>query len=182
MQGLRDDFLAGAVLAGDQNVGVGGADAGDRLQHGLHGGRGGDEFRTALGPEQAVFRCQTFGLLQRAMQFDLRAQDGEQAFVLPGLLDEVARAAAHGFDRQFHVAPCGHDDDRNSAVEGDDFREQIEAFLSGGRVARVVQIDQHRVVRTAERERLAHQAGERAVSTAYPCGRSSNSMASRICC
>ena len=35
------------------------------------------------------------------------------------------------------------------AVEGDDFREQVEAFLAGGRVARVIQVDEHRVVELA---------------------------------
>ena len=52
------------------------------------------------------------------MQFDLRAQDGQQALVLPRLLDEVARAAAHGFDRQSDVAPRRHDDDRQCCCRG----------------------------------------------------------------
>ena len=83
-----------------------------------------------FGAQQSGFRFQLLRALQSAMQFDLGAQDGQQAFVLPRLLNEVARAAAHGLDRQSHVAPGRHDDDRNAAVEGDDLREQVETFLS----------------------------------------------------
>ena len=80
------------------------------------------------------------------MQFDLRAQNGEQPFVLPGLLDEVSRSAAHGFHRKFDVAPGGHDDDRKIAVERNDFRKKIQAFLARRGVARVVEIDQQRII------------------------------------
>ena len=83
------------------------------------------------------------------MQFDLGAQNRQQAFVFPGLLNEVARAAAHGFDGQPNIAPGGHYDDRNAAVEGNDFGEQVETFLAGGGVAGVVQVDQYGVVELA---------------------------------
>jgi hypothetical protein len=41
VQQLGDDLLAGAVLAGDEHVGVGGADLRDQFEHRLHGGRAG---------------------------------------------------------------------------------------------------------------------------------------------
>ena len=166
MQRLRDDFLAGAVLSGDQNIGVGRSDAGDRFQHGLHGRRVGNEFGPALGAEQSILRLQAFGLLQSATQFDLGAKDRQQPLIVPGLLNEVARAAAHGLDGEFHIAPGGHHDHRNAAVERDDFGQQIEAFVAGSCVARVVQVDQERIVgvsvSTAPRRA---SAGERTVST-----------------
>ncbi len=149
VQSLRDDLFAGAMFAGDQYVGVRRTDAGDGLQHGLHGGRGGDEFGPAFGAQQSGFGFQLLGALQGAMQFDLGAQDCQQALVLPGLLDEVASAAAHGFDRKSNVAPGRHDDDWNVAVEGDDFRKQVETFLAGGGVARVIQVDEDGVVELA---------------------------------
>ena len=96
--------------------------------------------------------------LQSAMQFDLRAQDRQQALILPWLLDEVARAAAHGFDGQSDVAPRGHHDHRDAAVEGDDLREQVKAFLARGGVTRVVQVDQDSIVKFAG-QRLAHRGG-----------------------
>ena len=36
MQRLRDDFFAGPVLSGDDHVGIGRSNAGNRLQNGLH--------------------------------------------------------------------------------------------------------------------------------------------------
>ena len=58
VQQLGDNLLAGAVLAGDEHVGVGGADLRDQLEHRLHGGRAGDELRHAFGAEQAIFKLQ----------------------------------------------------------------------------------------------------------------------------
>ena len=80
------------------------------------------------------------------MQFDLGAQDRQQAFVLPRLLDEIASAAAHGFDGKSNVAPGRHDNDRNAAVEGHDFGEQVETLLAGGGVAGVIQVDENGIV------------------------------------
>ncbi len=146
MQSLRHDFFAGAMFAGDQHIGVGRANTRDGLQHGLHGRCGGDEFRTAFGAQQARFGFQLLRPLQGAMQFDLGAQDCEQAFVLPRLLDEIAGAATHGFDGQPNIAPGRHHDHRHAAVESHDFREQVETFLAGGGVAGVIQVDEHGIV------------------------------------
>ena len=72
------------------------------------------------------------------------------------------RAAAHGLDRQAHRAPGRHHDDRQRVVGGADAAEQIEAFLAGCRVARVVQIDQDHVVLAAfERPQDARQGNPR---------------------
>ena len=64
------------------------------------------------------------------MQFDLRAQDGQQPLVLPRLLNEVARAPAHSLDRQPDIAPSGHHDHGDIAVERDDLRKQVQTFLA----------------------------------------------------
>ena len=142
VQRLRDESFAGAVLAGDEDVGVGGADARDHVEHRLHGGRLGDQAGKLLGAQQAIFCFEALAFAQRAAQFDLGAEDGGEAGVVPGLLDEVAGAAAHGFDGQVHAAPGGHDDDRKRAIEGLDAVEQVEPFLAGGGVARVVEVHQ----------------------------------------
>ena len=96
-------------------VGVGGTDASNGLKHRLHGRGFGDELRPALRAKKPILRGQPFCLLEREVQFDLGAQNRQQALVLPGLLDEVPSAAPHGFDRQFDVAPSGHDDDGQAA-------------------------------------------------------------------
>ena len=69
-----------------------------------------------------------------------------QALVLPGLLDEVARAALDAFDGQIDVAPRGHHDDGQARIELLNARQQIEALLAGGGVARVVQVDEQDIV------------------------------------
>ena len=130
MQRLRDGALAGAVLAGDQDVGVGRADPRDQLEHRAHRGRLGDQ-RGAVGAlvaQDAVLGLEPLAAPQRAGQLDLRANDREHALVVPRLLDEVARAAAHGLDGQFDGAPGGHDDDRQRRVERLELREQRQAF------------------------------------------------------
>jgi hypothetical protein len=51
---VGDDFFAGAVLAGNEHVGVGGADLRDEFEHRLHGGRAERSLRHAFGAEQAI--------------------------------------------------------------------------------------------------------------------------------
>ncbi len=145
MKRLRHEALARAVLAGDEDVGVGRADAIDHLQDRAHRRRLGDERGAALGGRSCL-RFEASGTAQRPSELHLRAQDGEQPFVVPRLLDEVAGAAAHRFDRDVHRAPRRHDDDRQDGVAGVDLPEQLEAFLARRRVARVVEVDQHHVV------------------------------------
>ena len=78
--------------------------------------------------EHAVLGLEPLAPLQRAAELHLRAQDGQQPRVLPRLLDEVARAAAHGLDRQVDAAPRGHHDDRHGSVELLQPREEREAL------------------------------------------------------
>ena len=60
-----------------------------------------------------------------------------------GFCKEIARAAAHGFDGDFYAAPGGHDHDGKSTVEFLDSREQIQSFLAGGGISRIVQVHQY---------------------------------------
>ena len=88
----------------------------------------------SVGPPSACamrdLRFEPAGPAQRATELDLRAEDGQQPLVVPRLLDEVARAAAHRFDRQVHRAPRGHDDDRQRFVGRVDPRQQVEPLLA----------------------------------------------------
>ena len=59
----------------------------------------------ALVTEQRVLRLEPLAAPQRPAKLDLGAQDGEQPLVVPGLLDEVARAAPHGLDRHVDLTP-----------------------------------------------------------------------------
>ena len=53
---------------------------------------------------------------RRQAFFDFTPDDFDQRQVVPRLLDEAPRAAAHGFDRRVDAAPAGHHDDRQGAV------------------------------------------------------------------
>ncbi len=83
-------------------------------EHGLHRPRLRDQrgLTLAAAAQQRIFRLEALAVAERPAQLGLRAQDREQARVLPRLLDEVAGAAAHGLDGDVDAAPGGHHDDR----------------------------------------------------------------------
>jgi hypothetical protein len=80
------------------------------------------------------------------VQLGMDADERDQAFVFPGLLDEVASAALDGFDGEVDVAPGSHDNDWQAGIEFLDAGEEIEALLAGGGIARVVEVDEEDVV------------------------------------
>ena len=146
-----DQPLAGAVLAKDQHVRIGWSRALDERQHRPHGFGGRDEAlcvlalqKSVLGAQSRVFRAKPPGLPGGLAESDLAAQHAREPRVVPGLLDEVARAAAHRLDRELDAAPGRHDDHRQLRVELPQRHEQCQTFLAGCRVARVVEIDERR--------------------------------------
>jgi hypothetical protein len=142
VEDAREDLLAGAVLAGDEDAGVRRRDALDEGHHLLHGARARDD-----GGELGLAGARGLGVepvdrAQRVAQLELGVEGGEQARVVPRLLDVVARAAANGLDRALDAAPCGHDDDGEGGVELAQAREEVHALAARGGVARVVEIEQ----------------------------------------
>ena len=146
VQGLGDEALARAVLAGDQHVRVRRPDARDHFEHRPHRRRFGEDRRAAVSLQRLVRGLELSSAANRAPQFGLRADDRQEAFVLPRLLHEVAGAAAHRFHRDIHRSPRRQDDDRQRFIGGVDALEEIEALLAGRGIARVVQIHQDDVV------------------------------------
>ena len=142
MERARHDALAGAVLAGDQDVGVRRPDAGDHLEDRPHRGRLGDEVGAAVAAQRQVLRLEPLLPAQGPAELDLRAQDGKEPRVLPRLLQEVARPPPHRLHRHIDASPGGHHHDGQGAVEGLDARQEIEPLAAGGSVARVVEIDE----------------------------------------
>ena len=63
----------------------------------------------------------------------------------PRFLDVVARTAPHGFDRTRHAAPGGHHENRQCRIDRLQMVEQLQPFVSGRRVPRVVQVEKRRV-------------------------------------
>ncbi len=148
MQRLGHYFFSAAVFTSNQDIRVGRADPRDSIQHRLHGSGRGYELRASLNLEETILRSQAFCAKQGSTQFDLGAQDGQKPLVLPRLLDEVARSAPHGFNRQIHAAPRGHYDDGKIAVNRDDFRKERETLLPRSCVASVIQIDKYSIIDT----------------------------------
>ena len=180
MEQFGHDFLAGAVFAGDEYVGVGRADLGDQFENGLHRRRAGDELRHAFGAEQAILHLELPRAPQRLVQFGVHADEADQALVFPGLLDEVAGAALDALDGEVDVAPGGHDDHRQARIDLLNAREQVEAFLSRSGVARVVEVDEEDVV-VALAQRFKHAVAASArIPRACLAAASNSSTASRI--
>ena len=123
-----------------------GPDARDDVEHRPHRRRFGQQRRMAVGHQRLVGGLELPAAPNRPAQLGLRPDDRQQPLVVPRLLDEVARAAAHRFDRDVHRAPRGHHDDRQRFVGGVNALQQVEAFFARRRVARVVEIHQDDVV------------------------------------
>ena len=87
--------------------------------------------------------------LAAAHGLGLLANRGQQAIVVPGLLDEIAGAAAHRFHGEIHVAPRSHHDHRHGVALRLQAGQQVHALLAGGGVAGVVQVGENQVERAA---------------------------------
>src|SRR5258707_14803127 len=129
MQGLCDDFLASAMLSGDEHVGVGRSDARNQLKYRLHGRRFGDQSRTRFGAKQTILRFKTRSVTQSLPKIDLSSQNAQEPRVFPGLLQEVACATTHCFNRHFYTAPGSHNHDGETTVDNLDSAEEVQSFL-----------------------------------------------------
>ena len=144
VNGLGDEPFARAVLACNQHVRVRRRRPLDELDDGLHRRRSRNQRRRAV-EAQARRALELPPAAQRAAQLDLRSDNREQPRVVPRLLHEVARAAAHRLDRDIDARPRGQHDDRQRRILGLQPREQVEPFLARRRIARVIQIDERGV-------------------------------------
>ncbi len=126
----RDQFLAGAVLAQDQHIGVGGRGAADGVEHPAAWRRGADHagFLMGGGGQAAVALAQLGRLRARAAQVQRRHQRRQQAFILPGLGDEIGGALLHRLDRQLHIAVGGHHHHHRLRIDGQHFGQPRQAL------------------------------------------------------
>jgi hypothetical protein len=92
-----------------------------------------------------LFFLELLGFAHRLAGLDLGAKNRKEPFVLPGLEDEVTHASAHRFDCELDAPPGGHHHDRQRAIDGLDAREEIEPFLTGRRVSRVIEVHQKKI-------------------------------------
>ena len=108
--------LSRAVLARDEHVRVRRPDSVDELEDLLHRRRFGHELRRVL-PKQLVLALEALATTKCAAELDLRSQDAEKTRVVPRLLYEIARAAAHRFHGELDAPPRGHDDDGKRLID-----------------------------------------------------------------
>ena len=126
-----DDALARAVLARDEDVRVRGPDPRDELEDRPHRRRLRDH-RTG---RRVSWRRIRFSASRRCPCRSARPSAiwvrsvAIRRGVVPRLLDEVARAAAHRLDGEVDGAPRRHDDDGQRRVDLLDPAEQIEPLL-----------------------------------------------------
>jgi hypothetical protein len=119
--------------------------------------------RVPVGLQGLVGGLELPAAAERTAQFGLRPDDRQQPLVVPRLLDEVARAAPHRFDRDVHRAPGRHHHHRERFVGGVDALQQVEPFLARRGVARVVQVHQDDV-EVLQFESAQQLRGDEAVS------------------
>ena len=162
VDGLGDELLAGAALAGDQHRGVGRRDAADQLQDAQHARIAADQVAEVVarvelvaGRARARRRCaRVRGQAERGLH---RLQ---HLLVGPRLGDEVGGAGLHALHRQRNRAPRRDQDDRNRRRRLLDLPQQREPLLAR-RPAREVHVLDDQLTRLPAQhvERLVRRAG-----------------------
>ena len=126
---FRDQFLAGAAFALNQNCGTAGRDLGYEVEDLEHDLALADDVGEVIALLESALELEV--LLLGAMASDGGANVGQQLFVVPGLLNEVFRAGADRVHDIVHGAVGGNHDDRQIGMALLDLREQFEAALAG---------------------------------------------------
>ena len=158
VQRARDRALARAVLAGDEHVGVRGADARDHLQHRLHGRRLRDERSPALrraargSPPPAARPRRSARPARPACAATVSSRALSHGFCTKSRAPRRMASTARSTLAQAVITTTGSVGSMRLQAG-----EQVEPLLPGGGVARVVEVHQHDV----ELARLAPRAPQR---------------------
>ncbi len=129
VDGARDQLLAGAGLAGDEDGMAGAGDLGEDAIELLHGGRVADE--VAHGGSGAEAVAEDAGLHIERPALGGAIERGGELFEREGLGEVVAGADAHGFDRGGDAGEGRHDDDDGLGMAGANVFEQRQTSASG---------------------------------------------------
>src|ERR1700722_2994825 len=126
VDGVGDQFFAGAGLAIDENAAIGGRHEADLLAQGFHGNTVADDrgFGVKLFFQVHDFATQLLRL-NRVLDHEQRALDGERLF------EEVIGAELGGADGGFDGAVAGDHDDFRGILERADFLQCVEAVDAG---------------------------------------------------
>ena len=142
VDGLGDQLLAGAALAGDQDRGVGRRDAADQLEDAQHARIAPDQIAEVVARVELVARQRRLGgLCPRPHQAERRLHGLHHLLVGPRLGDEVGRAGLHAFDRQPDRSPRRDQDHRDRRHRLSDLAQQRQPFFAGGAAREVHVLD-----------------------------------------
>src|SRR5262249_49942561 len=75
----------------------------------------------------------------------MTAERTEKLFIIPGLLHEVSSPALHRLNSKLNTCPCGHQDNGQRAVELPDPRQELQTFVTGRCISRVIQVEKKNV-------------------------------------
>ncbi len=129
VNGLGDQFLAGAAFALDQHRGAAGRDLGHQVEDAQHGFALADDVGEVVALLEGALELQVFFF--GAVARDGGANIGQQLFVVPGLLDEVLGAGADRLDHVVDGAVGGDHDDGQLGLAILDLGQQLKAALAG---------------------------------------------------
>ena len=129
VEGLGDEFLAGAAFALDEDGGAGGRDLGDEVEDAQHDVAFADDVGEVVALAEGALELDVFFF--GAIAGNGGADIGEELFVVPGLLDEVLRAAADGVDDVIDGAEGGDHDDGQSEFALAEGGENFDSVAAG---------------------------------------------------
>ena len=124
VDGPRDQLLAGAALALDEDGGLGRSRQPDELEDLSHPLGLADDAAESEAAGELLFEAAV--LFRQAARLRALLDGQEHLFVLERLGDVVERAEPHRFDRALDGGVGGHDDDDRVRVPPADFGEHLE--------------------------------------------------------
>lgn len=127
MHGLRDEFLAGAALAGDEDGKVGGGDVLDGAENAAHRVGAGDDALEALVLDQVGV---TLGFVAEEDGLGGAVDEVAEDLEVEGLFDEVVRAVFEGGAGGGHVAVGRDHDGLGLGLEEPGLAEDDEAGVA----------------------------------------------------
>ena len=125
VEGLRDELLARAALAGDEDCRARRRGLADRLENALHRRGAADDLLQARRSAEPGLEGAVLG--HELLFLERLLDDVHDLFVPEGLGQVVKRALAHRGDRAFHGGVRGHHDDGHLGMPRLHLREDLEA-------------------------------------------------------
>ena len=144
----RDEFLARAAFAGDEDRRIAGGDLSDRLQHFLHRLRTADDAFLVVGRIDERARRLT-GRREVAAGAERAVDQGDELRLVKGLHDVIIRAELHRLDRGLGRAERGHQDHHRLRLRA---AEHLQGFDAGHPAHAVVEQDDVGLVALRERD------------------------------